>query len=500
MNQDFIKKAVMNKKYFVLIVILILAQIGTSSADIYLPVNQPEYKFSYDAVRRFEIKHGFYYDNYMTGPYNFSKLQTKFAYPDLVKNNDKRSLRLFAFLGEEFNVRDGFRPGNYEKLRAGFIGSPTDKVSIYLNFLLDAEAASDPLYTGKKWRGLSGEVENGFISYTDKNLELIFGRFGSFWGPDSESLVLSRSARPMDAFLFRYHWGRLHYTYHLSKLNSYADSSGINYNRYFAGHRIDFRIYDNLNVGFFETIIFGGENRTLEFSYLNPFNFFHAEQLNVSKDDNTFLGVDLTWYLYNRAKLYGQFLADDIQIEDNEAGDNEPNEIGMLFGFEYLDLLELFDFKLQYLRITNRTYNQNVTYNVYENRGELIGHPMGPDGDIFSLSIGKWFTERYRVRLNYDWKRKGAGRYDDIWTEPWLADSNYSEPFPTGDVIRKSHLLSLDFTGIYKDVLFLDFTGGIDFEDYEIRESTPVNSHANETILFFNLYISLFFNSPIILD
>jgi len=100
--------------------------------------------------------------------------------------------------------------------------------------------------------------------------------------------------------------------------------------------------------------------------------FYHAVQLNEDVDDNTFLGLDFCWYLNNRHKLYGQLMVDDMQVDDKAIGDQEPDEIGYMLGFSTLDLFDLLDLSARYLKITNRTYNQKLERNRYENRGSLI--------------------------------------------------------------------------------------------------------------------------------
>ena len=195
--------------------------------------------------------------------------------------------------------------------------------------------------------------------------------------------------------------------------------------------------------------------------------------------------MDFTYYLNNRHKFYGQFLIDDFQIDSEVRDDNEPDEIGILFGIHTINLFDLVDARLEYLKITNRTYNQIYERNRYENRGELIGHPFGPDGDRYSISFIKWFGNNKKVSLDLIYRRKGEGRYDDFWTTPWEDVDNYSEPFPTG-VVEKSFLTSIGFTGYIKPYLYIDAASGIDFvEDYYHSKGL------NKTIPFFSIRLSL---------
>jgi len=467
-------------------------------AGMFLPVNQPEYEFLYDAAKRDEVKGGFYHYNYNTGPYDFAEV---YEYPQILSAGEDipdNHIRAFGFLSEDYRTADDISGRGYELIRVGAAGQPIKNITFYVNMLLDEELAEDPAYGGKVWRGLAGEVENATISFHNSDFEIVMGRFGSFWGPGRESLILSPSARPMDGAQFRLHWGRLHYSFQIAGLSRYinpADTSRIFYNRYFSGHRIDFRLFDNLNIALFETVIYGGPGRSLKLAYLNPLLFFHSYQLNENIDDNTFLGLDITWYLENRYKLYGQLMVDDFQVDDAVQSDQEPDEIGILAGFYGVDIFNWLDIRAEYVRITNRTYNQNKAWNRYDNRGELIGHPFGPDGEKIDLVLEKWVKPSLRAGINLTYERKGEGRYDDPWTTPWLdVEGDYSEPFPTGTV-EKSYGASLRLTGICRKLIFFDIEGGFsDVQNYMYAEND------DRTIGFFNLKLSLILSGLIDLD
>jgi hypothetical protein len=440
-----------------------------------------------------EISGGFYYLNYNVAPYNMDQIGWQHPLTKITGKTADDKIIIFGSVHEDLNCSKQTKPGYLESFRGGIVAKPLKNVFVYTNFFLDEALAINPEYQGKKWRGLAGEVENAFVAYDHKKIGILFGRFGAFWGPSDNSLVLSSDARPMDAFSIRLNWGRLNFTYQLAQLDRLADTLSdtnvIFYNRFLAGHRIDFRLLENLNIGLFETIIFSGENRGLDFAYLNPLLFFHSRQLNENRDENIFLGFDISWYLWNRHRLYGQLLVDDFQIEKREAGDEEPSEIGYLIGWDGIDLLNFFDIKVEYLKITNRTYNQVIEANRYINRGRLIGNNLGPDGEKLGLSLIKWFGYRRKISLDIVYQRKGEGSVYDIWDTPWLdINGDYSEPFPTG-IVENMLALSLTHSGFFKDFLFYSINTGI--EDFKNAENIEGNNLANP---FLTLRLSLFYS------
>lgn len=223
----------------------------------------------------------------------------------------------------------------------------------------------------------------------------------------------------------------------------------FNDNRYLVGHRLDIFFHKRFRLGLFETTLYGGEGRPPELYYLNPLQFFHTAQLNEDEDDNTMLGFDFSYIPVNNLLLYGQLLVDDFQIDSRSQGDEEPNEIGLLAGlFKAGKTASLSpDIKLEYVRITNRTYHQSLPRNRYINRNLLIGHPLGPDSDSLSIMTRFWPTPWQSAEFELAWCRHGQGSIYTAWDDPWeQADGDYSEPFPTG-VVEKGLYAAVRFNG-----------------------------------------------------
>ncbi|MCP4703287.1 MAG: capsule assembly Wzi family protein [candidate division Zixibacteria bacterium] len=453
-------------RIFIAVLILLFVGVSLQPGEFFIPVEVPEYKILSDFLQRDEFENISTRFNSQLAP-----ISEKNLFPDNMifgkTKPDRFQLSPFLIISEDFRSSKFSRASGFESIRVGFLALAQKNISVYTSYLLDERLAQDPEYKGKKWRGLAGEVESAMAVYKGRGFQIIAGRFGSSWGPSRQSLILSETARPMDGIQIRGDWGKFKFTYQFAKLNrqfSFIENQVGYENRYFAGHRIAFKPNKNLHFSLFETIIYGGPGRSIELAYLNPLMFFHAFQLNENYDDNTFLGFDFTWFLKNRHKFYGQFLIDDFQIDSEVRGDNEPNEIGIQLGIHSIDLFNLFDLKAEYLKITNRTYNQIYARNRYENRGELIGHPFGPDGERYSLTFEKWFRDNKKASLNFSYQRKGEGRFDDYWDEPWLDTDDYSEPFPTG-IVEKSFLISTAFSGYIKPYLYIDALSGINIID-----------------------------------
>lgn len=476
---------------FVALIFLFASNLMAASGV--LPVGQEATGLLYDRMRH-ERAIEFNRFDYQLGPYPIDRFDLAGTpFKTLSEISDYR-LSLFSSLGENFSAAKNSRSLALEAIRGGLALRPGNNLFVYGNFVLDEKRAKDPSYFGKKWRGLAGDVEQAFAFWQTERFDLTAGRFASFWGSDN-SLVLGPNA-PLDGLGYSYRWGKLTLSYRLARLDPLTrwseDSNRVVENRYFAGHRLDIHLSRKLRVGFFETVVFGGEGRQIELYYLNPLIFFHGSQVNEGSNDNTFVGFDFSLKPSSGFHFYGQLMIDDMQIEKKSQSDQEPNEIGFLAGCYLADIAPSFDLSAEYSRVTNWTYNQDLPRNRYLFKNELIGSARGNDYELADFRLIRWFGTLTMGSLNLSYLRQGEGRVTDEWTEPWLsATGDYSEPFPTGTV-EKTASLSLGVKGYLKSVAGYDLQAGFD------RISNLGHmSGDNRTIPFLRLTLSATFSTII---
>ena len=115
-------------------------------------------------------------------------------------------------------------------------------------------------------------------------------------------------------------------------------------NKWMAMHHLSFNIGKKLNLGVFESIIYGpaevGESRGFELKYLNPLNLSIAPlSSRMAVTDNVLLGLDVKWIpVRKRLSLYGQFMLDELVIDDLKEGNGWwGNKFGAQVGLEYVN-------------------------------------------------------------------------------------------------------------------------------------------------------------------
>jgi capsule assembly protein Wzi len=467
---------------------------GVASAGV-LPVGQPEYDFLYDRMERLDALSLDRFD-YQLGPYRLDRMADNLGPFQPLKEVHGDKLLFGLFYSEEVRSSNQGRPEGFERLRGVVAGEPLGRLSVYGSFVLDEELAKDENYTGKKWRGLAGNVRQAFVAYNTDRFDLMAGRFGGFWGP-RRSLLFSPEQN-LDGLGYSFRWGRLVISYRLARLDRLTpEPDGIKMyeDRYLAAHRYDFHFSSKLTVGLFETVVFGGPGRQIELFYLNPLIFFHGTQLNEGLDDNTMVGFDFSFKPKVGVKIYGQVLVDDLQLDNKVESDKEPDQIGLLGGGYFADVIANTDVRLEYSRVSNWTFNQRFARNRYLNDDRPIGGAPGNDYDLFELSIIGWPRQYFSVSANISYRRQGEGRVNADWTMPWLdVEGDYSEPFPTG-VVEKTLTASLAVKSFPREYFFFDVEAGID----KVENRFHVDG-ADESLPFVRLTLSGFILPTVDID
>jgi len=373
--------------------------------------------------------------------------------PKEASADGERFQKTFSW-GLDFEEGSSFRPSRKAAFRETF--SPYLKAQIGPDFFacarytVDENLAKDPDYDGKVWRGFAGDAAQAYLAFNLPYLKMLLGRERVAWGQRrAGGLILSENAFPLDMLKIQGGWGVFQGTSFIAFLSSLqtADSSGelVRENRYISGHRISLDLFSKMQLGFSETVIYGGEHRQVEAYYLNPLLWYHGAQLNQKRDDNTFFALDFNLRPKPDMVLYGEFLIDDLQIESKSQADKEPNELACLGGVSLLDPfgLRATEINLEYTRINNWTYNQVEERNRYLNRNRLLGNPLGPDTDRIRLSLSRWLRRGLKSTLSYQRTRSGEGSVNALWSQPWMtAQEDYKEKFPSG-VVETEHNFGL---------------------------------------------------------
>jgi len=342
--------------------------------------------------------------------------------------------------------------------RAGAGFSIGDRLTVRTTVNFDDDLVRDPTYWGKKKWGKAGYSEQGYARIKLGRFRIRFGRDFMKWGSGrSGNLLISDYARPMDFFSMNARFEFLKLSYFIADLDRMwlPDSLAVKYKsddarRYLAVHRLDLKLWrGRVNLGLSEAVLFGGPQRGLEFAYISPFITYYGVVENDRTgyanggNGNLFASLDFDLFPGRNYELFGEILIDDLQVERTGPGDLEPPEWGLLLGCQIADPFQWKDItlRMEYVRITNRTYNTTARWEKFLNYNRPIGYFLGNDFDRWELNINRWFSKDLQIGLGFERIRRGEGRIEREFDMPWMnytVEEGYSEPFPTG-IVEKTN-------------------------------------------------------------
>ncbi|RYZ54253.1 MAG: hypothetical protein EOP49_05570, partial [Sphingobacteriales bacterium] len=248
------------------------------------------------------------------------------------------------------------------------------------------------------------------------HLNLTFGYDKHFYGDGIRSLLLSDFAA--NATFLRLNtriWKFNYQNLFLELVPNYQrqfrpnGQGDIRYpHKYAAIHHLSMNVTRWLNIGLFESVVFGGRDR-YEFSYMIPVIFYRAAERQLGDPDNANIGLNFKAIAAKKLQFYGQFLIDDFKAKEAFAGKGYwSNKFAMQLGMKYFDALNVSNLDLQgefnvvrpytyahYDSTANFShYNQPMAHPLGSNFMEVIGQiKYQPMKDVFLSLKGIWYKQ-----------------------------------------------------------------------------------------------------------
>jgi hypothetical protein len=347
------------------------------------------------------------------------------------------------------------------------------------SIIIDQDFYSSPDYFGYKWRGFAGYQDQIFITFRHNQIQLLFGRDYLVWGyGHTGNLFISDNSRSLDMVKISSHSEHLIINFFVSQLDKMYGAE-----RYLSATKIMFRPTSNITLGLGQSALYGGENRSIDFTLSNPLSFYSLTQDNDGKYMNGMLYFDFYGVINNSVNIYGELLIDDFQIDHSAISDLEPNEIAFIIGIEGINIFERIDYWFEFVQVRNRTYNvpDMRNFEKFLHRGKPIGHPLGTDFQMISTNFEGWISSTINAYGLLAFIRKGEGTIEGSFQEPWLNDgitleSGFTEKVPSGIVETTSQItagihwypngtislhtsLGYEYIRNYDNISAMEFTG-----------------------------------------
>ncbi len=149
--------------------------------------------------------------------------------------------------------------------------------------------------------------------------------------------------------------------------------------KYAVTHHLSVNATRWLNLGLFESVVFGRKNH-FDFTYLNPVMFLRvAEQQNGSAD-NAIVGFDFKANVARTFQFYGQLMLDEFKLNEIRSSKGWwANKYGIQLGGKYINAFTIPNLDLQgelnFVRPFSYSHHDSISN--YTHYNQPLAHPLG---------------------------------------------------------------------------------------------------------------------------
>jgi hypothetical protein len=222
----------------------------------------------------------------------------------------------------------------------------------------------------------------GYVTFNaTKYIDIQFGYDKNFIGDGYRSLFLSDDANSYLFLKLNTRIWKFNYQNLFMELNPQFTKSGDNLlpRKYAAMHHLSMNVTKWLNVGLFESVVFG-RSQYFDFQYLNPIIFLRYVEGNVGSPDKAHVGLDFKANALHQLQFYGQFLLDEFIFKEITKNNGFwANKYAYQLGAKYVDAFTIknLDLQIESNRIRPFTYSHYDSATNYTHYNQMLAHPLG---------------------------------------------------------------------------------------------------------------------------
>lgn len=256
----------------------------------------------------------------------------------------------------------------------------------------------------------AGRAEDGYAEVQLPYVRLLAGRLERNWGPPgTEGLLVSDYSYSYDQIGYRLGSDRLAVTGFIAQLDEFSNFT----KRWFAAHRLDWRVSDRLALGFGESVIWGGENRSFDFRMAMPIatwfvGGYGKDFVEGPNRNNSFIDVSVWWRPTAGLVTTAALMFDDFP------GGGSPLAHGVDLGLELPALTARLGLRIGYEQVGALTYRTVTEYERYAFREIGLGRDLA-DFDRLSVELDWVPMSSLFLTPAVHVLRRGEGDFRDPW-------------------------------------------------------------------------------------
>lgn len=239
-----------------------------------------------------------------------------------------------------------------------------------------------------------------------KSLQLTFGHDKNFIGSGVRSLILSDFSAPylqlrLDLKLGRFQYQNIFGQMTNRQIETIPFSQETHRPKYMAFHHLNANITKNLNIGIFESVMFGNRKIGFDPNYMNPVIFYRFIEGYLGSSDNAIVGADFKWNLWKTFSLYGQYILDEFNKEEFRKDKWWARKYGWQLGGKYIDAFGVsgLDLQVEHNQVRPYTYSHFSTYSNFVNYNIPVAHPLGANFKENIAIIRYQPTQKLQIKL-----------------------------------------------------------------------------------------------------
>jgi len=247
----------------------------------------------------------------------------------------------------------------------------------------------------KNGKGTDYFDARGSVSWNvTKYINMQFGYDKNFIGNGYRSLFLSDFSSNYLFLKFNTRIWKLNYTNLFMEMTPQLPTKRNDQlldKKYASMHHLSINATKWLNIGLFESIIFGRKNN-YELTYLNPIIFLRSIEGQNGSPDNANVGLDFKANFAKSFQVYGQFLLDELNIAEVTKDKTWwANKYGLQLGAKYIDVFGIpnLDLQVEWNRVRPFTYQHRDSVAAYTHYNQPLALPRGANLHEY-IGILRW--------------------------------------------------------------------------------------------------------------
>lgn len=302
------------------------------------------------------------------------------------------------------------------------------------------------------------------IKYTpSEHFDLQLGYSRNFIGDGYRSVLQGDGASPYPFFKINTTFWKIKYTntyMWLKDVRPDATLDNTYATKFMANHYLSWNVSKKLNLGFFESVVWGNTNdRGFDANFINPIIFYRAVEFSSSsKTGNALLGLTSKYKWNNSIHFYAQFLIDEFAIGDVRAGNNSwRNKFAYQIGAKYFNAFKIDNLTLQaeYNHVRPYVYAHSNVLTNYGHNNLSMGHNWGANFREL-IGIATYRKNRYYLQARLIIAQRGFDFNNGVDTSNYggniYLDYDDDRPFDEGVSVaqgNKTTILLGDFQAGY---------------------------------------------------